>query len=101
MKLYFNDIKGVKHYLEYEASSRSDLNRLIGNDYFVYDGNVYSTSQVYAESAVNSALPAIFGGAIGILGGGVGVAIGAAVGAMAGESLATAEKRKVEEFNAS
>lgn len=99
MKLYFKDNNGAKQYLEYEANSRKELNRLIGNDSFVYQENVYSTANVYAESDVNSTLPAIFGGAIGILGGGLGVAVGAAVGAMAGESLASTEKKKVEAFN--
>lgn len=101
MKLYFQDNAGNKRYLEYEASSREELTKLIGNDNFEYEGKVYNTASVFAEPSVNTAVPAVVGGALGILGGGFGVAIGAAIGALAGESIRNTESRKVESFNAS
>lgn len=102
MKLYVkNKFTGQKTYLKQSASSRKELVERIGSPRFKFDNQVFSVSEVQAESSDNTATAMAAGGVLGVVGGVPGVVIGGLIGALLGKSSDEEDKEKTEKFNRS
>ncbi len=102
MKLYVITANNKKVYLNLAASTRTELQNLIGGTHFYLGNTYYSIDNVYAEKSSNdTAAGAVVGGALGALGGPIGILVGTALGGLIGNSSDEEENIKVEKFNAS
>lgn len=107
MKLFIEEKKGSnktgrKIYIDKIASTRRELQQLIGTKEFYINGEKYYVSQVKAENASDStAVGAVVGGVLGLIGGSLGVAVGGAIGLMLGKDKDIKEQEKADTFNGS
>ncbi|MBA3022719.1 MAG: hypothetical protein KKB48_09665 [Gammaproteobacteria bacterium] len=103
MKLYVIDKHtNTKTYLRVSAADRATLRGVLGNQYFVINGNQYSVSDVQAEPSTDStAVGGLLGGVIGAAGGAPGVVIGGILGALIGQGQTEKEQREASSFNGS
>lgn len=103
MKLYVHDKEsGEKVYLNFVATSRSELATALGSPWFSVMGAIYHVHEVVAESNDNNTTAgAVVGGLIGLLAGPVGVLIGGALGGALGNENDKSETSKVNKFNSS
>ncbi|KTF17023.1 hypothetical protein [Pseudoalteromonas sp. H105] len=102
MKLYVtNQSTGEKRYLKQSAVSRQELVKQLGSERFQIDQQVYSVSEVVAESNESTAGAMAAGGVIGVVGGVPGVIIGGIIGALLGKSTDDEDKVKTDKFNGS
>lgn len=107
MKLYIEDKKGnpttIKTiFLDKVATTKKELQDLIGSKEFFIDGNKYFISQVKAKrSSENVATGMLLGGILGAVAGPVGVATGGILGAILGKNNDIQEEEKVKKFNES
>jgi hypothetical protein len=102
MKLFINDNRGQKRYLNLSAASRRELAAKLGSEYFSVDNVTYHVSQVLAEKS-NDATPVsiVIGGALGLVGGMPGVIIGGVLGALFGSEADKKVLSEIEAFNRS
>jgi hypothetical protein len=103
MKLYVKNglSKGDKIYLDIVASTRFELSKKIGSDWFVLNNQQFHISEVFAEETDGSstASGAVVGGLVGTLAGPFGIFLGSLIGGAIGNSNNQEEKEKVESFN--
>lgn len=100
MKLFVTNPNNQKVYLNLIASTRGELQNLIGGHLFNLGNFTYNINQVYAEKDVNKTTAGlIVGGSIGALGGPVGILIGGALGGIIGNTSDDIETGKVKTFN--
>ena len=107
MKLFIEEKNGVKKtgkiiYLDKIASTRRDLQTLIGSKEFTVNQNRYYISQVKAmKSSDNTALGVAVGGVLGLIGGALGVAAGGVIGGLLGKDNDIKEAARINKFNRS
>lgn len=103
MKLYVLDKRTKnKTYLRLSAPDRATLRNVIGNQFFVIDGNHYSIAEVVAEPSTDStAVGGLLGGVIGAIGGAPGVLLGGIIGAIIGQGQTEKEQQEAASFNGS
>lgn len=108
MKLYVSQCNncGKKIQLNITARNRSELRRIIGGDPFYLNcgncgyRNIYSVSQVWAETETSSTVTGgVVGGIVGLIGGPIGAILGGTIGAAIGSTSDDEEKRRVNFFN--
>ena len=104
MKLFVRNNRGEKIYLNMTAHSKSELMLLLRGSHFNFGSDeLFTVNQVIAESEnesnMNTAIGAVLGGIVGILGGPGGMVIGASLGGILGNTKDLAEKRSIETFN--
>ncbi|WP_046006076.1 hypothetical protein [Pseudoalteromonas rubra] len=102
MKLYVkNPSTGEKIYLKQTALTRQELAAQLGAYKFSVDGQIFSVSDVLAESSENTASAMAAGGVIGVVGGVPGVILGGLIGALLGKGSDDEDKVQSENFNRS
>lgn len=102
MKLFIVNSNNQKVYLNLTASTRNELQNLIGGAYFNLGDTTYSVNAVYAEAiSNNTGTGAVVGGAIGALGGPIGILVGLLLGGLIGNGSDNDENVKVQKFNSS
>lgn len=89
-------------YLDKIASTKKDLQELIGDKEFYINNEKYFISQVKAKkTSDNTALGMVIGGFLGLVGGAAGVAAGGALGGALGKDSDIKEEERVKKFNGS
>jgi len=89
-------------YLDKNAATKKDLQKLIGDKEFYINDQKYHISQVKAKkTSDNTALGMVIGGVLGLVGGAAGVAAGGAIGGLFGKDNDIKEEEKVCRFNGS
>jgi len=102
MRLYIITKDKKKVYLNQTATSRSELLKKLGDEFFTISGDVYTVWDVLADKDSGSTgATSVIGGIVGLLGGPIGAVVGVALGAAIGSSQNETEKDKVEFFNRS
>jgi len=107
MKLFIEEKNGVNKtgkliYLDKIASTRRELQALVGSKEFTVNQNKYFISQVKAmKSSDNTALGMAVGGVLGLLGGPAGVAAGGVIGGLLGKDSDIKEVARIKKFNGS
>lgn len=101
MRLYVVDDKKNKIYLNKKATSRKELQTLIGSSQLKLNEKTYKLTDVYAEPDNVAATSVLAGGAIGLFGGVVGLLIGSIAGGIIGTQVEENEKSIAEKFNQS
>lgn len=107
MKLYVEEKKGPHKtgkniYIDKIATTKSELERLIGAKEFYINNERYYVSQVKAtKSGDSTAIGMVVGGILGLIGGAAGVAAGGVIGGILGKDTDIKEEEKVKKFNGS
>jgi hypothetical protein len=102
MKLFVQNKKNVKVYLNINAFDRRHLSYIIGAQTFFLNGEneQFNVNQVIAESGSNDTTAGLLlGGLFGLIGGPAGVLIGGALGGIIGNNSDTKEISKINRFN--
>ena len=90
----------IKIYLNLVASTRSELSKKIGSEWFTLNNQHFHISEVFAENTANgTASGAMIGGFVGALAGPLGILVGGILGGAIGNSNDDEQKVKVESFN--
>jgi len=103
MKLFVTDKRTKqKINLNLLASTRGELARLIGSQWFTLNGQNYHVNNVFAIADSNDTITgAVVGGVIGLLAGPIGVIAGGLLGGAIGNGRDKTENQNVGYFNSS